>query len=99
MRSSGLPEGKATEVTEKKEDSEVWLIPPIRRAGKRGQGRFQVSAAAFSTDGMTTTFTYEANRALVKKEEPMVGITYYVGAHYEVLVYAIDDVAFVGPEP
>jgi len=38
---------------------------------------------------MTTTFTYDANGALVKKEEPMVGITYYVGTHYEVLVYAI----------
>ena len=42
-----------------------------------------------STGGVTTTFTYDANGALVKKEDPLVGTTYYVGPHYEVLVPAV----------
>ena len=42
-----------------------------------------------STGGVTTTFTYDANDALVKKEDPLVGTTYYVGPHYEVLVPAV----------
>jgi hypothetical protein len=36
-----------------------------------------------------TTFTYDANGALVKKEDPLVGTTYYVGPHYEVLAPAV----------
>jgi len=42
-----------------------------------------------STGGVTTTFTYDANGALVNKEDPLVGTTYYVGPHYEVLVPAV----------
>ena len=39
--------------------------------------------------GVTTTFSYDANGALVKKEDPLVGTTYYVGPHYELLVPAV----------
>jgi len=42
-----------------------------------------------STGGVTTTFTYDASGALVKKEDPTVATTYYVGAHNEVLVSAV----------
>ena len=45
--------------------------------------------ARVSTGGVTTTFTYDANGALIKKEDPTVGTTYYVGPHYEVLVPAV----------
>jgi RHS repeat-associated protein len=44
-----------------------------------------------STGGVTTTFSYDANGALVKKEDPLVGTTYYVGPHYEVLTESGED--------
>ena len=49
-----------------------------------GSSPLSVRAAALSTGrvstgGVTTTFSYDANGALVKKEDPTVG------AHYEVL--------------
>jgi len=42
-----------------------------------------------STGGVTTTFMYDANGALVKKEDPTAGTTSYVGPHYEVLAPAV----------